>query len=78
MRETVPSAPVKFGLGGLAGCGAATAVQPMNLIKNRMQVSGEGGAARLYKNSWHCARVIVRLEGLRGLYTGLSGEFKSL
>ena len=35
MRETVP-APVKFVLGGVAGCGAATAVQPMNLVKNRV------------------------------------------
>jgi len=39
-----------------------------------MQVSGEGGAVRLYKNSWHCARVIIRNEGLRGFYTGLSAS----
>ena len=46
----------------------------LNQEKNRMQVSGEGGATRLYKNSWHCARVIIRTEGIKGLYTGLSAS----
>ena len=28
----------KFLFGGLSGCGAAAVVQPMDLVKNRMQV----------------------------------------
>ena len=71
--EKVPSA-LKFVFGAVAGCGAATAVQPMNLVKNRMQVSGEGGAVRLYKSSWHCAKIILRSEGFLGFYSGLSGK----
>ena len=30
--------------------GAAACVQPMDLVKNRMQVSGEGGGKKLYRN----------------------------
>ena len=40
LRKKVPSA-LKFVFGAVAGCGAATAVQPMNLVKNRMQVKFE-------------------------------------
>ena len=56
----------------MVGCGAACVVQPMDLVKNRMQVSGEGGAARLYNNSIHCASTIIKNEGVLGLYNGLS------
>ena len=56
----------------MIGCGAACVVQPMDLVKNRMQVSGEGGAARLYNNSIHCASTIIKNEGVLGLYNGLS------
>ena len=56
------------------GCGAAAVVQPMDLVKNRMQVSGEGGGVRLYNNSIHCAQTIIKNEGFFGLYNGLSGK----
>ena len=36
-QKEVPTA-LKFAFGGLSGCGAATVVQPMDLVKNRMQV----------------------------------------
>ena len=49
MEKTVPT-PLKFAFGGLSGCGAAACVQPMDLVKNRMQVSGEGGGKKLYRN----------------------------
>jgi len=71
--KTVPTA-LKFAFGGLSGCGAACVVQPMDLVKNRMQVSGEGGAARLYNNSIHCASTIIKNEGVLGLYNGLSAS----
>lgn len=47
-------------------------VQPLDLIKNRMQLSGEGGVAKEHKTSFHAFRSIVKNEGLFGLYTGLS------
>ena len=36
-EKEVPTA-LKFVFGGLSGCGAACFVQPMDLVKNRMQV----------------------------------------
>ncbi|XP_022665970.1 mitochondrial 2-oxoglutarate/malate carrier protein-like [Varroa destructor] len=63
---------VKFILGGSAGMAATLFVQPLDLIKNRMQLSGEGGVAKEHKTSFHAFRSIVKNEGLFGLYTGLS------
>lgn len=77
MTEKPVPTPMKFLFGGLSGCGAASVVQPMDLVKNRMQVSGEGGGVRLYNNSLHCAQTIIKTEGFTGLYNGLSGQSKS-
>ncbi|XP_067947918.1 mitochondrial 2-oxoglutarate/malate carrier protein-like [Watersipora subatra] len=63
---------IKFTFGGLAGMGATVFVQPLDLVKNRMQLSGEGGQARQYKNTFHALSTILRNEGLGGIYTGLS------
>ena len=45
-------------------------VQPLDLVKNRMQISGEGGQAKLYKNSFHALTTILKNEGVRGIYAG--------
>ncbi|XP_064384029.1 mitochondrial 2-oxoglutarate/malate carrier protein-like isoform X1 [Halichondria panicea] len=63
---------VNFLLGGTAGCGAVFVTQPLDLIKNRMQLSGEGGANRVHKTSFHALVRIVRTEGFFALYNGLS------
>lgn len=47
-------------------------VQPLDLVKNRMQMSGEGGQTRQHKTSLHAVRSILKNEGVRGIYTGLS------
>ncbi|XP_055329214.1 mitochondrial 2-oxoglutarate/malate carrier protein-like [Paramacrobiotus metropolitanus] len=69
--KQVPN-PVKFLLGGLSGCMATLVVHPLDLVKNRMQLSGEGGAAREHKTSFHAIGNIARKEGVLGLYAGLS------
>lgn len=46
--------------------------QPLDLVKNRMQLSGEGGAAREYKTSVHAFFKILRTEGVIGIYNGIS------
>ena len=51
---------------------ATCVVQPMDLIKNRMQLSGEGVKVKLHKTSLHAIGTVVRNEGYTGLYTGLS------
>lgn len=64
--------PVKFAMGGLSGMSATLFVQPLDLVKNRMQISGEGGQAKAYKNSLDAVTSIIRNEGVRGIYAGLS------
>ena len=50
--------------------GATLFVQPLDLVKNRLQLSGEGGKEKLYKNSFDALSKILRNEGLTGVYTG--------
>jgi len=72
--KTVTNTPnsIKFLIGGTAGMAATLFVHPMDVVKNRMQMSGEGGAAKEYKTSFHALTTIFRKEGLRGIYSGLS------
>lgn len=69
--KTSPKA-IKFLFGGLAGMGATVFVQPLDLVKNRMQLAGQGTKAREYKTSFHCLFSILKNEGVPGVYTGLS------
>ncbi|XP_028029248.1 mitochondrial 2-oxoglutarate/malate carrier protein [Bombyx mandarina] len=57
---------LKFAFGGLAGMAATCVVQPLDLIKTRMQLSGSG------KSSFTVAGEIVAKEGFFSLYAGLS------
>lgn len=68
---TMPKS-IRFLFGGTAGMGATLFVQPLDLIKNRMQLSGEGGKAREHKTSIHAIRAVIKQEGFFGLYVGLS------
>jgi len=52
--------------------GATCFVQPLDLVKNRMQLSGAGGAAKEYKTSFHAIQGILKNEGIIGMYSGLS------
>lgn len=49
-------------------------MQPLDLVKNRMQLSGEGAKTREYKTSFHALTSILKAEGLRGIYTGYWGH----
>lgn len=72
MGEAQIPKPVKFLFGGLSGMAATCFVQPMDLIKNRMQLSGEGGKAKEHKNTFQAIRSILAKEGITGMYSGLS------
>ncbi|CAF1411471.1 unnamed protein product, partial [Adineta steineri] len=63
---------IKFLISGLASMGATLFVHPMDLVKNRMQISGEGGGIKEYRTSYHALTTIFRKEGFRGIYSGLS------
>ncbi|KAG9062989.1 hypothetical protein KI688_004589 [Linnemannia hyalina] len=57
-----------------AGVMTATMTNPIWMVKTRMQLQSEGNK-RIYRNSFHCVVEILRTEGLRGLYKGLSASY---
>jgi solute carrier family 25 citrate transporter 1 len=56
-----------FGIGALAGFITVYATQPIDTVKTRMQ-SIE--AKSLYRNTWSCAAVIARKEGVLVFWSG--------
>lgn len=52
--------------------GATVFVQPLDLIKTRLQISGQGGSAKEFTGTFDAITKIVRREGIRSLYKGLS------
>nr|AKN21586.1 slc25a-18 [Schmidtea mediterranea] len=63
---------VKFAFGGSAGMIATLFVQPLDLVKNRMQMSGQDGSKKAYKSSFDAIKQITKNEGLFAIYSGLS------
>ncbi|GLV43856.1 uncharacterized protein CBL_11564 [Carabus blaptoides fortunei] len=63
---------LNFVFGGSAGMMASAVVQPLDLIKNRMQLSGMEGGQKKYKTSLHAAKSIIASEGVLALYNGLT------
>ncbi|KAG7290244.1 hypothetical protein NEMBOFW57_000242 [Staphylotrichum longicolle] len=64
-----------FIAGGIAACGAVTATHPFETVKIRMQLQGElqdkGHQPHHYRGPIHGVSVIVRNEGIRGIYRGI-------
>lgn len=56
--------------GAMSGLLAQTFTYPGDTVRRRMQNNGAGGAARTYKNSWHCTTEIFYKEGMRGFFKG--------
>ncbi|KAJ3591768.1 hypothetical protein NHX12_006900, partial [Muraenolepis orangiensis] len=72
-RQAVESG-YRFGLGSIAGATGATAVYPIDLVKTRMQNQRSSGSLvgeLMYKNSFDCAKKVLRYEGFSGFYRGL-------
>lgn len=61
---------IKFLFGGLSGMGATCVVQPLDLIKNRMQLIGADGGKKV--TSFGVIKQIIKSEGVFALYNGLS------
>lgn len=68
--------------GLVAGIATSTATNPIWLIKTRLQLdknvaerTGSGPAARQYRNSLDCVRQVLRDEGLRGFFKGMSASY---
>ncbi|CAN6599724.1 mitochondrial nicotinamide adenine dinucleotide transporter 2 [Trichomonascus vanleenenianus] len=60
-----------------AGIVTSTATNPIWLVKTRLQLdkSAKSDNMRKYKNSWDCITKVVKKEGIRGLYKGLSASY---
>ncbi|OAD77827.1 hypothetical protein PHYBLDRAFT_16653 [Phycomyces blakesleeanus NRRL 1555(-)] len=56
-----------------AGLVTATATNPIWVIKTRLQLQGNG--TRKYTSSFNCAANILRGEGIRGFYKGMSASY---
>ncbi|KAL1842796.1 hypothetical protein VTJ49DRAFT_4125 [Mycothermus thermophilus] len=75
------SAWVHLSAAALAGVVTSTATNPIWMVKTRLQLDKneareKGGAAkRRYRNSLDCIRQILRDEGIRGLYKGMSASY---
>lgn len=61
----------KLSCGAAAGVLAQSLMYPGDTLRRRMQTSGIGGEAKTYTSTWHCARTMVRQEGVKGLYRGI-------
>lgn len=72
MGEKKKPVYIQYLFGGLSGIGATCVVQPLDLVKTRMQISGMGGAAKEYNNTFDAIAKIVKREGTFALYKGLS------
>jgi solute carrier family 25 protein 33/36 len=57
-----------------AGIITGTATNPIWLVKTRLQLD-KSQANRQYKNSLDCILQVVRQEGIKGLYRGLSASY---
>ncbi|TPX14937.1 uncharacterized protein E0L32_005046 [Thyridium curvatum] len=64
-----------------AGVITSTATNPIWLVKTRLQLDKNvaeksgGLTRRQYRNSWDCIRQVVRNEGFRALYKGMSASY---
>lgn len=52
--------------------GATVVVQPLDLVKTRLQISGQGGTAKEFNGALDAISKIVKREGFSSLYKGLT------
>jgi len=69
-REKIPIG-IRLINSGISGMAATCFVQPLDLLKNRMQLSGTSGKKE-YRSSFHALRSILANEGGLAFYNGLS------
>jgi len=63
----------KLAVGGVAGIIGTSAIYPLDMVKTRLQASGQKGAI-LYKGPVDCFKSILAKEGAGGLYNGLKAN----
>lgn len=64
---------VHLSAAAIAGIVTGTATNPIWVVKTRMQLSVS--QARPYLNSWECIKDVLRTDGVKGMYKGLSASY---
>jgi len=69
----------RFGIAGIAGCGATCCVHPLDVVRVNLQVDATSGKMPIYKGTFHCISTVANTGGIRSLYNGLSaGIFRQI
>jgi hypothetical protein len=61
--------------GGVAGAVGGTFTYPLDTIRRRMQMQGTEAGQVIYRHSFHCCVHMVRHEGIRSLFAGVTANF---
>lgn len=67
-----PSSIGKLCAGAISGAVAQTCTYPLDVLRRRFQINTMTGMGYQYKGIFDAIRVIVRQEGLRGMYKGIA------
>lgn len=71
----VPSVFASLVCGAAAGIVSSSATFPLDLVRRRLQLQGQGGGALVYPTYGSAVRGIWRAEGARGFYAGILPEY---
>lgn len=69
-----PSALGKLTAGAVSGAVAQTVTYPFDVLRRRFQVVNVNGLGFQYNSTWHALSTIVKTEGVKGLYKGLTAN----
>ena len=73
-NDGVENSYVHLGAAALAGVVTSTATNPIWVVKTRLQLV-QGQAASGSRGSWACIKQILREEGVRGFYKGMTASY---
>ncbi|KAI9848440.1 MAG: hypothetical protein M1837_000235 [Sclerophora amabilis] len=66
-----PSAVRKLSAGAISGAVAQTCTYPFDVLRRRFQINTMSGMGYQYKSIWDAVSIIVRQEGIKGMYRGI-------
>lgn len=69
-----PSVFGKLGAGAISGAVAQTLTYPFDVLRRRFQVVSMDGMGFQYNSVWHAFTTIIKNEGPKGLYKGLTAN----
>ncbi|KAF2088516.1 solute carrier family 25 member 42 [Saccharata proteae CBS 121410] len=62
----------KLGAGAVSGAVAQTFTYPFDVLRRRFQINTMSGMGYQYKGIWDAVTIIIKHEGIKGLYKGIS------